>query len=388
MRTLLALPTLLFCSFLPACVTCEHGGVETFFDGGADLRHEERSKTEGALELAGGSLLAVELPAGSVRVSVSEGPAKFEATLVARASSSAAALEALAASELVVEPRAEGLGMRLATPSSGGGAQRWHVRADLVLHVPAGVRLQLSTGSGAIELCGPLGDSVLRSSYGSLDASGLRGNLVAKTGSGSVQVADVRGDVVELESSYGKVALRSVEARRVEAKSGSGAIELQSVQAETVRASTSYGSVQAREVVGSLEARSGSGRVSVGDLRGSLEAHSSYGQVDCEGVFEGLVAHSGSGSVEVRAHVGSSPRATWKLSSGYGRVRLALPDDFGCELDARTSYGEVDIGFPIQIEPGGLKVGSRKVSGRIGAGGGRVELSSGSGSVAVVPLSR
>jgi DUF4097 and DUF4098 domain-containing protein YvlB len=68
------------------------------------------------------------------------------------------------------------------------------------------------------------------------------------------------------------------------------------------------------------------------------------------------------------------------FSTGNGRVSLTLPDDFGAELNAHTASGEVTVDFPLQVRG---RLDRSRVRGTIGQGGGRLDISSGSGDVEI-----
>lgn len=374
-------------ALLPACtIQTSHG---SWFSGGsADLGYEAREERHSSLELEAGALLSVELPAGSMRVVVSEGPSDLRATLTARATSDERAREVLAASTIALERGSHGLAVRLTVPAKDGGTGNFQVSADLEISVPAGTRLEARTGMGRVEVEGALGNSRLRSSFGDVRARGVRGALSAESGSGAVEIAAARGSEVHAKSSFGQVVLRDVEGEDVRAESGSGTVHGESIRAPSILLRTSFGDVRARSLEGRLEAKSGSGSIRVESFRGALDANSSFGTIVCEGEFSALSVHSGSGSVDVRAGAASRIEGTWKVGSNFGAVRVFVPDDFACELSARTGHGAFDIGFPITVEAGGLGKASREVRGRIGAGGGAVLLSSGSGTVSLLPLPR
>jgi DUF4097 and DUF4098 domain-containing protein YvlB len=128
--------------------------------------------------------------------------------------------------------------------------------------------------------------------------------------------------------------------------------------------------------------------VSVRDFEGALVAHSNYGSVHVEGVFSSLQADSKSGDVSARARAGSKIDGAWKLSSSYGAVKLTVPEGFACDLDAETAYGRVDVGVPIEAQPGSHKKGSQAVKGKMNGGGGSVTLHCSSGDVKVEAVAK
>jgi DUF4097 and DUF4098 domain-containing protein YvlB len=378
------------------------------------------------LEIAAGELLDVDLDSGTVRVKASaDGAPSIAATITAYGSTQEKADAALAATKLEVVKSAEGVRVRLSGGANeeslfGGTTVRSHPEANLEIRVPAGARLAIESGSGDLDGVGPFAASRLHSSYGSVKVHGVDGELeatsssgdvtvetvkgkklVAKSDYGNVRAADsecpdvrmnsssgdvdlarVRGEHLRVGSGYGNVTMLAV-AGEIEAKLSSGDVKLEDWTGARAKLKTSYGNVRVAKAVGALEAESSSGEVTVRDYEGALEAHSSYGSVQLEGVFSGLKADSSSGEVSARALKGSRIEGDWRLSSSYGNVSLAIPEGLGCELDADTAYGDVAVGFPVEVQPGSRKKGEHAVRGKVNGGGGRIELHCTSGSIKV-----
>ncbi len=89
-------------------------------------------------------------------------------------------------------------------------------------------RLELSTASGRISLCG-----------------GRCGDVQASSASGSVFLSDVRGDTVQLIGSSGSLDLDDVRASSVILTSGSGSVSLRRTDAAALSVETGSGSVWA-----------------------------------------------------------------------------------------------------------------------------------------------
>jgi hypothetical protein len=66
-----------------------------------------------------------------------------------------------------------------------------------------------------------------------------------------------------------------------------------------------------------------------------------------------------------------------RLTSGNGSIVVWLPSNFGGEVSS-TGHDRFESDFPITLE-GGLR--DRRVRGRIGSGGSRLQLSTGNGGV-------
>lgn len=193
--------------------------------------------------------------------------------------------------------------------------------ADLKVHLPRGLRVEVKTISGDLDVAGLTGGARLKSISGEVKIVDLRGGLTVKTVSGDTDLRKVSGDV-EIKSVSGEVDLIDVEAPLLEVKTVSGDI----------------------------------------DQRGSL-------------VKVRVTSHSG----EVRLQGDLEAGADLRVKSFSGDLSLVLPAGSAFDLDAGTRSGGVNCDFELS---GGERK-SNEVSGRAGQGGAEIDLSSFSGEIQV-----
>ncbi len=370
-------------------------GCQIGHDGGSSssvvLGHQARREEVRPLELMPEDVLDLRTTYGRIEVVAGTGRPELRATLHAGGRTAEEAKAVLDRYRLEIVrgpngPRAELVGEPLEL-LDGSIHMELSVHADFVATVPVGTRVAADSGSGDIVTRGVLGGLRLDTQYGSITIDEARGDVHAKSGSGDVEVARLDCKTpgpgkAELESGYGCVRVQQAHAGRVSCVSGSGDIRVGSAEVDSLELTTGYGSVNVEQAGGAVRAKSGSGDVRLEGVRGAITAESGYGKVEIEGVITALDATSGSGDVRVKAHAESRVERDWKLSSSYGAVVLEVPEGFACVLDADTSFGSVECDFPVTIEAGKRK-GDRGLKGTIGAGGGAVRLSSGSGDVAL-----
>ncbi len=334
------------------------------------------------LTLDAGRALQASVDLGSIRVRTSpDASARVVATLRAWGSDQEDANKRLAQMELELGPNVvrghEKQDSSRKFFEFGGGEE-----VDLELVLPAGLRLELASGSGDVAVDGAFGDTAASSGYGDVEAKGIRGTLAAKSGSGSVHANDVHGARVKLDSSYGEISLRSIDAEEIDARTSSGGIEASDLSARRSVLHSDYGNVHAARSHGDLDAHSGSGEIELVECDGACRAHSDYGNVHARGRFSGLELTSSSGSVHGEALAGSSLGAGWTLTSDYGEVVLVLAEKLSFELDASTAYGEVRAELSGVV--GGVKGDeAKRLHGTVGTGGSKLRLHSSSGDVEI-----
>lgn len=144
------------------------------------------------------------------------------------------------------------------------------------------------------------------------------------------------------------------------ARSGNGQVDVAS-GARQVRASSGNGRVTVQGATGPVDASTGNGDVRVTTSLGPVEASSGNGDIDVD-----------------MASLKGSP--DMRFSTGNGRITLAVPANFGAELETHTGHGSVSVDFPLTTS-GTLSRSSMR--GRLGSGGGRLTMSTGNGDLIV-----
>lgn len=172
-------------------------------------------------------------------------------------------------------------------------------------------------------------------------------------GSGNVEVGDLRGDL-SVDVGSGNVSVASVD--------GSAAVD------------TGSGNVQVGAVAGDLEVDTGSGNVQAGRVDGRFSADTGSGRVQAGPVDGPVAVDTGSGRVEVtmaRAHPA-------EIDTGSGSVTVHLPRTADVDVEFDGGSVRLDDAFSFQ--------GARErdeARGRIGRGGPRLHIDTGSGSIAL-----
>jgi hypothetical protein len=184
---------------------------------------------------------------------------------------------------------------------------------------------------------------------------------------------------VHTHSGSGDQAVEGVHAS-LDLESGSGDMRLRDLDGE-IHLHTGSGDVEAREVSGPFTAETGSGDIRL-DAKGGgdVHVHTGSGTVELRGVNGGLQAETGSGDVRV---VGVQT-GTWEIRAHSGNVEIELPNEAAFDLDASTGSGEVVVGRPVNmIIQGRVREARRSVNGKVGGGGPRLTIHTGSGDVRI-----
>lgn len=196
----------------------------------AIVAHADIERTlEKSFAIAPGDRVVVDLPGGSIRVSVGSGPdVKLALRQRIDASSDAAADDLVAAYNLVTAYDDGTVTVRAKSPKSNSwfGGWRQKVKFSAELTVPAEVDLDLDTAGGAIKVTGL-----------------ISGNIRADTSGGAIAVTGGTGDL-NLDTSGGSISIeQAFGGVRADTSGGSIRIGYVGPQSTDVNADTSGGSI-------------------------------------------------------------------------------------------------------------------------------------------------
>jgi hypothetical protein len=165
----------------------------------------------------------------------------------------------------------------------------------------------------------------------------------------------------------------------VRARSGDGSIDIEGIAGHVALASGD-GSIRGRHLHGEIDAHTGDGSIRLDGVDGALNIDTGDGSIVAGGKFTSVRARSGDGSVSIAAESGSTSVADWNISTGDGSVTLALPDDFGAEIDAHTGDGRIHL-QNLELSNVTGRLGKNTLRGRVGSGGATLRVRTGDGSI-------
>ena len=143
-----------------------------------------------------------------------------------------------------------------------------------------------------------------------------------------------------------------------------------------IRASTGSGRQTVEGIDGRVQASTGSGGITLRDIKGDIDATAGSGSISAMGIRGGLVMHTGSGAIRVKGE----QTGRWELEAGSGSIDIDLPPNAAFDLSAHTGSGGVDVGYPLTVQG---KISRHDIAGKVGAGGQPLSVHTGSGHVRI-----
>jgi DUF4097 and DUF4098 domain-containing protein YvlB len=151
-----------------------------------------------------------------------------------------------------------------------------------------------------------------------------------------------------------------------EVRTANASVHLHDVHGATT-VKTSFGLVECVKIDGDLSVENANGAVSASDVRGGATVRTSFGPVALDGVGERIRVDNQNGSIDVRGVAGRRGKdcSGVELKTSFSSIRVAVPEDTGWTVEARTSFGRIRSDLPITVS-GSLSVES--MQGKIGDG--------------------
>ncbi|UCH35061.1 MAG: DUF4097 family beta strand repeat protein [Armatimonadota bacterium] len=231
-------------------------------------------------------------------------------------------------------------------------------RLDLRIAAPPALVVGIAVASGDVRVHGMAGSVGVAAASGDIDISG--GGRVRATGA-SGDVSIVSANRAEVNTASGDVELRDIRGP-VQCRIISGDLTLANVSGD-VRISTVSGDIRARQVRGAFSATTISGSSELSDYAGS-----------------DISLKTTSGDLETAFSQPLSGNFTARSISGD--IAVAIPTGSDCTVELASTSGDIRLQVPMRT----VSQSRRRVTGVIGDGRGRLELSSVSGSLKVTEV--
>lgn len=232
---------------------------------------------------------------------------------------------------------------------SVGGYVSYHILVPKKIH-----EAEISVTSGEIKVFYLNGHMNLLSTSGDIELIGIDGDIYCSVTSGSIRAKEIKGEL-SLQGTSSDMKLKKVEGElKIDCTSGSVFIQ------------DLYGSLKSTQTSGDLEVKGLTGNLSASNTSGDIWLEQSQGSVDL---------NTTSGDIEARIQI--LPSKYYYIETISGDIYLYVPKDTQADLEVETTSGEINLNIPMTLQ----SVSRQSISGTLGSGGGRVEISTISGDI-------
>jgi threonine dehydrogenase-like Zn-dependent dehydrogenase len=145
-----------------------------------------------------------------------------------------------------------------------------------------------------------------------------------------------------------------------------------------LNAETRFGSVRAERVRGNVTVKGSNGSITLNEISGGVNVRTSFGSAFVDGVGGAVDVQNENGAVSVSGIRGSGCHPV-SLRTSFSSIKVALPENAGYNVSARTSFGRINTDIPV------TSTGSvgESLTGTIGKGGCRLDLVNSNGNITI-----
>jgi DUF4097 and DUF4098 domain-containing protein YvlB len=199
-------------------------------------------------------------------------------------------------------------------------------------------------------------------------------DIDAGVASGGLSIDSVRGPV-KATSASGYVHVYRVD-RDVQMTAASGSMDCSGIGGY-LRISSASGDITVADVKGDLNAGATSGSIRVTKPGDRVELSTASGSIEVSGVTNDLKVHAVSGSITVSGDPSAS--RLWEVRTVSGSVDIRVPTSASFLFTAEATSGDIRTNIPVVLE----EQGKHSLRAHIGSSSGRIEVHTVSGAVNV-----
>lgn len=230
-------------------------------------------------------------------------------------------------------------------------------------------------GNGSIELRSVHGKAAVRNSFGSTHISDVGRDLVFTGNNSRVDATNINGGA-NISTTFDSVTVSNV-GGPTRVSNSNGAVTVTDVKAD-LTVDTRFASVRADRVHGSADIDNANGSVTLNDVGGDVKVHTSFASAFVKNAGGAIEVRNQNGAVSV-AGVRAGACHPITLNTTFSAIRLTLPGNANYDVNARTSFGHISTDIPVTTN----NAGGDTLSGRIGNGGCRLELTDANGGISI-----
>jgi hypothetical protein len=240
----------------------------------------------------------------------------------------------------------------------------------------AGRDVTVRNQNGAVEVWSAGGLVRVTNSFGEVTIADAKSDATVRNQNGTIEVKNVSG-IANLATSFGRVRFSGI-GKQVTVRAQNSAVTGEDAGGAIVE--TTFAEVDLRRIEGGVKVLNQNGSVTLRGVKGETFAETSFAGITVEDAGGPMTVANANGPVTLSAGVSKGCQPVSARTS-FGAIRVAIPAGSAYDVSARTSFGEIKSEYEFSVT-GAMSKDS--LSGRIGAGGCRMELINQNGSVEIL----
>jgi DUF4097 and DUF4098 domain-containing protein YvlB len=244
---------------------------------------------------------------------------------------------------------------------------------DLEIWAPRKAPVQVNAGRGDVNVSQRDADVKITTTRGDVQADQIKGNVEIIARRGNVQASQVTGDV-HVEGRADDVTLSDISGVALLEGEFFGDTKLSHI-GKSVKFHSTRTDLELGRLDGDLSMDSGDLRVS--SVAGPFEVRTKAKDIRLEDVSGPITVENSHGEIDVRP---KAPFGDVTLNNHQGAIHIVLPEAAGFTVAARSSRGELESDFPLNVTKNG---DDHVAEGNVGKGGKKLQLTTDHGTIEI-----
>jgi len=244
---------------------------------------------------------------------------------------------------------------------------------DLEIWAPRKAAVQVNAGRGDVNVSQRDADVKISTTRGDVQADQIKGNVEIAARRGNVQISQVTGDA-HLEGRADDVTLSDISGVVLLEGEFFGDTKLSHI-GKSVKFHSTRTDMELGKLDGDLSMDSGDLRVS--SVAGPFEVRTKAKDIRLEDISGPITVENSHGEIDVRP---KAPFGDVTLNNRQGAIHIVLPESAGFTVVARSSRGELESDFPLNVTKNG---DDHVAEGNVGKGGKKLQLTTDHGTIEI-----
>ncbi len=238
--------------------------------------------------------------------------------------------------------------------------------------------LTVQNANGSIAITDVQGQLTVANRFASVSVDRVGGGLSISNTNGSVNATDIKGPT-SISTTFASITARNIGGPMSIADSNGNVTALN--VAGDLSVDTRFGLVKAERIRGSLTVENSNGSVSATDINGSAHVKTSFAPVFLRGVDGAVDVENQNGAIGISGLRGGCNSVS--LHTTYSPIKIAIASNASYTVSARTTYGMITTEVPLTATSKSANDNSSSLSGTIGGGGCRMDLTTSNGGITI-----
>jgi DUF4097 and DUF4098 domain-containing protein YvlB len=244
---------------------------------------------------------------------------------------------------------------------------------DLEIWAPRKAPVQVNAGRGDVNVSQRDADVKINTTRGDVQADQIKGNVEVTAHRGNVEISQVTGDA-HIEGRADDVTLADISGVALLEGEFFGDTKLSRI-GKSVKFHSTRTDMELGKLDGDLSMDSGDLRVS--SVAGPFEVRTKAKDIRLEDISGAITVENSHGEIDVRP---KAPFGDVTLNNRQGAIHIVLPESAGFTVAARSSRGELESDFPLNVTKNG---DDHVAEGNVGKGGKKLQLTTDHGSIEI-----